>query len=320
MKAIRVQEPGEPEVMKLEDVADPTPETGQIVVQVKAIGVNPVDTYIRLGKQGYAPKCPYTPGMDAAGVVEAVGSGITGFAVGDRVYCAGTLSGAYAEKVLCDQSQVHRLPERISFQQGAALGVPYGTAYRGLFQRAEAEPGETVLIHGASGGVGVAAVQLARAAGMVVIGTAGTPEGRKLLEAQGAHYVVNHHEPEHFQQVMDLTGGQGVNVILEMLANVNLGHDLPILAKNGRVVVIGSRGDVQITPRFLMGKDASIIGMTLMNVPKPALASIHAALVAGLENGSLQPVIGRELPLHDAPQAHRLIMESSAFGKIVLMP
>ena len=320
MKAIRVQEPGEPDVMKVEEVTDPTPDAGQIVVQVKAAGVNPVDTYIRLGKQGYSPKCPYTPGMDAAGVVEAVGAGVAGFAVGDRVYCAGTLSGAYAEKALCEQSQVHRLPERISFQQGAALGVPYGTAYRALFQRAEAEPGETVLIHGASGGVGVAAVQLARAAGMVVIGTAGTPEGRKLLEAQGAHYVVNHHEPEHFQQVMDLTGGQGVNVILEMLANVNLGHDLPILAKNGRVVVIGSRGDVQITPRFLMGKDASIIGMTLMNVSKPALASIHAALIAGLENGSLQPVIGRELPLRDAPQAHRLIMESSAFGKIVLMP
>ncbi|GAK49436.1 alcohol dehydrogenase, zinc-binding domain protein [Candidatus Moduliflexus flocculans] len=320
MKAIRVQEPGEPDVMKLEEMADPTPDVGQIVVQVKAIGVNPVDTYIRLGKQGYAPKCPYTPGMDAAGIVEAVGAGVTGFAVGDRVYCAGTLSGAYAEKALCDQSQVHRLPERISFQQGAALGVPYGTAYRALFQRAGAEPGETVLIHGASGGVGVAAVQLARAAGMVVIGTAGTPEGRKLLEAQGAHHVVNHHEPEHLQQALDLTGGQGVNVILEMLANVNLGHDLPILAKGGRVVVIGSRGDVQITPRLLMGKDASILGMTLMNVPKPALASIHTALIAGLENGSLQPVIGRELPLHDAPQAHRLIMESSAFGKIVLMP
>ncbi len=320
MKAIRVQEPGEPDVMKVEEMADPTPDAGQIVVKVKAIGVNPVDTYIRLGKQGYAPKCPYTPGMDAAGIVEAVGADVTGFAVGDRVYCAGTLSGAYAEKVLCDQSQAHRLPERISFQQGAALGVPYGTAYRALFQRAEAQPGETVLIHGASGGVGVAAVQLARAAGMVVIGTAGTPEGRKLLEAQGAQHVVNHHDPEHLQQALDLTGGQGVNVILEVLANVNLGHDLPILAKNGRVVVIGSRGDVQITPRFLMGKDASIIGMTLMNVPKPALASIHAALIAGLENGALQPVIGRELPLVEAPQAHRLIMEASAFGKIVLIP
>ena len=159
MKTIRVQEPGEPDVMKLEEVADPTPDAGQIVVQVKAAGVNPVDTYIRLGKQGYAPKCPYTPGMDAAGIVEAVGAGVTGVAVGDRVYCAGTLSGAYAEKVLCEQSQVHRLPERITFQQGAALGVPYGTAYRALFQRAEAQPGETVLIHGASGGVGVAAVQ-----------------------------------------------------------------------------------------------------------------------------------------------------------------
>lgn len=320
MKAIRVQEPGEPDVMKMEEVADPTPEAGQIVVKINAVGVNPVDTYIRLGKQGYAPTCPYTPGMDAAGIVEAVGAGVTGVAVGDRVYCAGTLSGAYAEKVLCDQSQVYRLPDRILFQQGAALGVPYGTAYRALFLRAEAHPGETVLIHGASGGVGVAAVQLARAAGLTVIGTAGTPEGRKLLAAQGAHHVVNHHEPEHLQQVMDVTGGQGVNVILEMLANVNLGHDLPILAQDGRVVVIGSRGDVQITPRFLMKKDASILGMSLMNASKPVLASIHAALIAGLENGSLQPVIGRELPLSEAPQAHRLIMEASAFGKIVLIP
>jgi NADPH2:quinone reductase len=320
MKRIRVYECGDPEVMTLEDAPDLQPEAGQVVVQVHAAGVNPVDTYLREGKQGYAPKVPYTPGADAAGVIHVVGEGVTRVTVGDRVYCAGTLSGAYAEQALCTQLQVYHLPQQVSFAQGAAMHVPYGTAYRALFHRAKAEPGEVVLIHGASGGVGLAAVQLAHTAGMTVIATAGSERSQRLVNEQGASYVLDHHNPEHIKQVLELTDGTGVNLILEMLANVNLGHDLPMLAKSGRVVVIGSRGDVQITPRDLMGCDASVLGMSLMNATQQELSSIHAFLVAGLENGTLRPVIGKELPLAEAAQAHHLIMETSAYGKIVLIP
>jgi NADPH2:quinone reductase len=245
LKAIRVSEFGGPEVMKLEEVAELTPGAGQVVVRVHAVGVNPVDTYIRSGSYAVKPPLPYTPGMDAAGVVEAIGEGVTTVRVGRSVYVAGTLSGAYAQQALCDQSQVHPLPSTMTFEQGAAVGVPYATAYRALFHRAQAHPGESVLVHGATGGVGIAAVQLARAAGMRVIGTGGTEKGRANVEEQGAHHVLDHHAPDYLDRILALTGGTGVNVILEMLANVNLAKDLTVLSKHGRVVVIGSRGSVE---------------------------------------------------------------------------
>lgn len=319
MKAIRVHQFGGPEVLRLEDVPDPRPGAGQVVVALHAVGVNPVDTYIRKGI--YGPKeFPYTPGTDAAGVVEAVGEGVNAFKPGDRVYIAGAVSGAYAEKALCNESQMHRLPEKVTFQQGAAMNVPYATAFRALHVRAKAEPGEFVLIHGASGGVGTAAVQLARMAGLIVVGTAGTGEGRMLVLAQGAHHVLDHREENHLEQGVALTGGRGFDLILEMLANENLGKDLPALARNGRVVVIGSRGKVEIDPRQMMSRDASILGMTLMNTTEREAAGIHAALVAGLECGALRPVVGREMPLADAAKSHEAVLSSGAHGKIVLVP
>src|SRR6185503_3227702 len=188
--------------------------------------------------------------------VEAIGEGVTRVAVGDRVYTSSTLTGAYAEQVLCDESQVNLLPANVSYAQGAAVNVPYATAYRALFQRARAVPGETVLVHGASGGVGIAGVQLARAAGMKVIGTGGTDKGRELVKEQGAHHVLDHHAPDYFDQLKALTNGRGVDVILEMLANINLAKDLTALAQFGRVVVIGNRGTIEINPRDAMGRDA----------------------------------------------------------------
>src|ERR1051325_4826668 len=177
MKAIRIDEFGGPEVLRLEEVPDLKPDHGQVLVRIKAVGVNPVDTYIRSGAHAVKPSLPYTPGTDAAGDVEAVGEGVSRVAVGDRVYVGGSLTGAYARQALCKESQGHRLAAQVSYQQGAGVNVPYATAYRGLFQRAKAAAGETVLVHGASGGVGIASVQLARAAGMKVIGTGGTSEG-----------------------------------------------------------------------------------------------------------------------------------------------
>ena len=320
MKAIRVHEFGGPEVMRLEDTPEPRPGSGQVLVGVKAAGVNPVDAYIRTGTYAVKPALPYTPGMDAAGVVEALGPGVSGRKVGDRVYVGGTLSGAYASLALCEASQVHALPEGVTFAQGAAVNVPYATAYRALFTRAQAQAGETVLVHGASGGVGVASLQMARAAGMVVIGTAGTDKGRSLVAEQGAHHVLDHRAPGYLEQILKITGGRGVDVVLEMLANVNLGKDLTILAQRGRVVVIGSRGPVEINPRDTMRNDASILGFTLLNATREELASIHAALVAGLESGTLRPIVGQEMPLAEAPHAHQAVMEPGAYGKIVLIP
>jgi NADPH2:quinone reductase len=320
MKAIRVHEFGDPHVMRLEEVPDPKPGPGQVVVRVYAAGVNPVETYIRAGLYSREAPLPYTPGTDAGGVVEAVGDRVRRVTVGDRVYTGGTITGAYAERALCAEGQVHRLPDPISYEQGGAIYIPYATAYRALFQRAEARPGETVLVHGASGGVGIAAVQIARAAGLTVIGTAGTEKGCQLVVEQGAHHVLNHRAPDYLAEIHRLSAGQGVDVILEMLANVNLGKDLDILARQGRVVVIGSRGPVEIDPRDTMARDATILGMLLFNVSDQDAQSIHAALYAGFEYGTLRPVIGRELPLVEAPQAHQALMEGSAHGKIVLKP
>ncbi|HWL94594.1 MAG TPA: NADPH:quinone reductase [Phycisphaerae bacterium] len=317
MKAIRVEEFGGPEVMKLVETPPPGPEAGQVLVRMHAVGINPVETYIRAGTYPRKPALPFTPGNDGAGVIEQVGADVT-LRPGDRVYTAGSISGTYAEYALCNATQVHPLPANVSFAQGAAMGTPFATAYRGLFQRAQAKPGETVLIHGASGGVGTAAVQLARAGDLRVLGTAGTERGRELVREQGAHDVFDHRAPDYLAKIMEATSGRGVDVVLEMLANVNLGNDLTILAARGRVVVIGNRGRVEIDARDTMSRDADIRGMVLPNTPQAEMASIHAALVAGLENGMLRPVIGRELPLVEAPQAHRMVMEAGAFGKIVL--
>jgi NADPH:quinone reductase len=320
MKTIRVHEFGGPDVLKLEQAQDLKPGPGQVLVRVKGIGVNPVDTYIRSGNHAVRPSLPYTPGIDAAGDVEEVGEGVSKVAAGDRVYVGGTISGAYAELALCNESQVHQLPQQISYVQGAAINVPYATAFRALFQRAKAVAAESVLVHGASGGVGIASVQLARAAGLKVIGTGGTDEGRDLVAKEGAHHVLDHRAPGYLEEVLALTGGKGADVILEMLANVNLGNDLKVLAKLGRVVVIGNRGNVEINPRDAMVRDAVIFGMTLFNASEQELASVHAALVAGLENGTLRPIVGREMPLEDAPRAHHTVLEPGAFGKIVLIP
>ena len=320
MKAIRVSEFGGPETLKIQDVPDPKPDSGQVLVRVKAAGINPVDTYIRSGTYARKPNLPYTPGTDAGGVIEAVGPNVKQFKVGDRVYTNGTLTGACAELAICEESRVHHLPSKISFAQGAAIGVPYATAYRALFQRGRGRAGETVLVHGATGSVGIACVQFARAAGFTVIGTGGTEKGRAVVVEQGAHHVLDHRAPDYEKWLMDITGGRGVDLITEMLANVNLAKDLTLLAPGGRVVVIGNRGTIEINPRDAMGREASILGLTLFAATDADLREIHAATIAGLENGSLRPIVRQELPLTEAARAHQLVMEQGALGKIVLIP
>ena len=320
MKAIRVSEYGGPAVLKLEEI--PTPQAGpnQVLVRHRAVGINPVDTYLRSNTDNRGPKLPYTPGADAAGVIEAVGAGVTALRAGDRVYVGGTVTGAYAEYAVCEQGQVHPLAANATFSQGAAMNVPYATAYHALFNRARGEAGETVLVHGASGGVGIGAVQLARARGLTVIGTASTEKGRRLVAEQGAHHVLDHTAAGYLEECAKLTGGRGPDIIMEMLANVNLQKDFDALAMRGRIAVIGNRGSIDFNPRLAMNKNAAIIGVALFHASPAQLAGIHAALIEGLRNGTLRPVVHQELPLAQAPRSHEVVMENGHLGKIVLVP
>jgi NADPH:quinone reductase len=319
MKAIRVHEFGGPEVLKLEEVPTPKPSAGEVVVRVHVAGVNPYDTYMRAGTYAVKPSLPYTPGSDAAGIVDAVGEGVKRVKQGDRVYTARTLSGAYAEYALALEEQVHPLPANIDFKQGAGIWVPYGTAYHALHHSAKAHAAETVLVHGASGGVGVAALQIARGMGLKVLGTGGTPKGLSLAKREGAHQVFDHRKAAYQEEILQATENRGVDIILEMLANVNLAHDTKLLATNGRVIVIGSRGEVAINPRELMGRRASIRAFTLWGITPEEEADLHAGIFAGLENGTLRPIIGKELTLADAARAHKEILEPGSAGKMVLI-
>jgi len=225
MKAILVREFGGPDVLKLEEVPTPKPAAGEVLVRIHAAGVNPYDTYMRAGTYPRKPPLPYTPGSDGAGVVEAVGEGVKKVKRGDRVYTTQTLSGAYAEYALALEHQVHPLSAKISFSQGAGVWVPYGTAYHALYHSAKAHASETVLVHGASGGVGIAAVQIARSMGLMILGTAGTPTGLEITKREGAHQVFDHHKTGYQEEILKATGNRGVDIILEMLANVNLAYD-----------------------------------------------------------------------------------------------
>ncbi len=311
MRAIRVHEFGEPDVLLLEESPQPEPVQDEVLVRVHAAGVNPVDTYMRAGVYRDLPALPYTPGLDGAGVLVPSG---------ERVYVSGSLSGTYAEYTLCRRDQVHPLPDELTYAQGAALGTPYATAHRALFQRAVAVRGETVLVHGASGGVGLATVQTAAAAGLRVVGTAGSDAGGDLIAAQGPVKVLDHRDPAHFEAAFDVTGNRGFDVIVESLANVNLGHDLALLAPHGRVVVVGSRGSVEIDARDLMACEGAVLGLLLNRASAEDMAAAHEAIAAGLRDGWLRPVVGRELPLAEAPRAHRLLRERPALGKLVLVP
>jgi NADPH:quinone reductase len=328
MKAIVVREHGGPEVLKLEDVPDPKPNADQVVVRLNAVGVNPVDVYIRTGAYARKPALPFIPGSDAGGEIESVGANVKKYKSGDRVFIHGTAAehthghygGAYAQKAVCDLDHVYRLPAGVSFGQGAAMGVPYATAYRALFHRAQTKPGETVLVHGATGGVGLAAVQIARAHGITVLGTGGSDAGLQSVRASGADAVFNHTQAGYLDEIMKATGGRGVDVVLEMATHINLDKDLGLLANRGRIVVIGNRGRVEIDARQAMGKDAAILGMTLFNISDADMASINSYMMAGLENGTLKPVIGKEFPLADAAKAQDAVMAPGARGKIVLIP
>ncbi len=323
MKAIQAHSFGGPEVLQLDEVAPTSPAAKEVVIDIEAAGVNPADTYMLGGAYAIVPDLPYTPGGDAAGIIAAVGDGVTDFKVGDRVFVGTALgfnmTGCYAEKVIRPAKDVRALPDSVGFAAGAALGIPYATAHYALFARGGAKKGETVFIHGASGAVGTAAIQLAKRAGLTVIGSGGSERGRQLILDQGADHTVDHTTDDYINQVRELSGGSGPELILEMLANVNLAADLDVVAKYGRIIIIGNRGEVTINPRMTMMKELDVRGLAMFNASRSQMEEIVDDLLMGLKGGSLQPVIGTEMALADAAESHRAVMKPGAFGKIVLV-
>lgn len=324
MKAIRAHAFGGPEVLQVDEIDDPVPGTGEVIFDMKAAGVNPADTYMRSGTYAIKPDLPYIPGGDAAGVVSAVGSDVSDIAVGDPVFTGMALSlglsGCYAEKIVCDATHVMKLPDGIDFAQAAAFGVSYPTAHYALFERGKAKSGESVFIHGASGSVGSSAIQLAKRAGLTVIGSGGSDAGLDLIRSEGADLAVDHTKHGYLDEVRAFTGGDGPNLILEMLANVNLQHDLELVARYGRIVVIGNRGEITINPRLAMMKELDVRGIALWNVEASLLREITADVMAGVADGSLKPVIGKTMPLSEAAAAHVAVLEPGAKGKLILVP
>lgn len=325
MKAIRAHQYGGPECLLLDEIDRPVPAAGEVLVTMKAAGVNPADTYMLSGVYGIKPELPYIPGCDASGVVAEVGPAVTKVKVGDRVAIGKSFgedfTGCYAETILRKEEHLIVLPAAVDFAQATALGVTYPTAHYGLFQRGRASQDDVIFIHGASGSVGSAAIQLAKRIGATVIGSAGTEAGIALIQNQGVDLAVNHSQPGYLDAVMDFTDGKGVDLTLEMLANVNLAADLGMAARKGRVVIIGNRGEATIDARVAMMKEMDIMGMSVWFVAPEDLAKIMVDLTSWLADGSISPVIGKEFALEDAGEAFRYVIapDAGAHGRVVLV-
>jgi len=319
---VRINKFGGPEVLEIEECNIPSPEPREILIKVEAIGINPVETYIRAGTH-YKPNLPLTPGHDASGVIHQIGRDVKNFKVGERVYTSQTLTGAYAQYTLTSETGVHKLPEHFTFEQGAAINTPYATAYHAIFQIGRATEGETILVHGASGGVGIACIQLAKSKKLVIIGTAGSEEGLQFVQNLGAHHVLNHRDENHFEKIMKITNNKGVDVVVEMLANVNLAKDLKILAERGRCLIVGSRGPIEIDPRDTMAKRSEILGVALGKATAEEKTIIHQNLYQLFLSNDLNPIISYRYKLSEVAKAHHQIINppsTGILGKLILLP
>ena len=322
MKAIKINQFGTSENLIVEQVERLYVAKHQVKVKVFAAGVNPSDVYTSTGTYAIKPELPYTPGRDGAGIIDEIGEGVTNVKVGDRVFIASLpdaeSTGTFAEEVVCESRFVHPLPEHISFEQGAALGVPALTAYRALIGRANIKAGQTVFIHGASGAVGLLAVQIAKALGATVIGTASRDTGKQLVKEAGADIVLDHITEQTINFVLEATNGKGPDVIIEFLADVNLQTDLQMIAKYGVIVVVGNRGEIKINPRLIMQKECDVRGMVLFNVT----AAEHLELMQGvaklMENKQLNPFVSYSYPLEQAGTAFDAVMNGEHNGKVVV--
>lgn len=322
MKAIRISQFGTSENLVVEQTEISAPAENEVRITLYAAGVNPSDVYTSTGTYAIKPNLPYTPGLDGAGIVEQVGEQVTNVKAGDRVFIAslpnGNTTGTLAQQIVCESRFVHPMPENISFEQGAALGIPALTAYRALVGSAKVTSGQTVFIHGASGAVGLQAVQIAKALGANVIGTASRDSGKQLVKEAGADIVLDHIKEETIDKVLNATNGKGPDVIIEFLANENLQTDLQMIAKHGVIVIVGNRGEIEINPRLIMQKECNVRGMVLFNVS----AEEHQELIYGvarlLGTEQLKPVIGYSYPLDQAGRAFDAVINGEHNGKIVV--
>ncbi|GFW73124.1 quinone oxidoreductase [Trichonephila clavipes] len=322
MNAIRIEKFGCERVLELKSVEIPKPTESTVVVKVIAAGVNPVDTYIRSGGFYTVPELPFTLGKDGAGIVHELGADVTNFKVGQRVFiCSRSVYkyGTYAEYAVVKEEELFPLNDCLSFEEGAAIGIPYFTAYRALVLKARCCANETVFIHGASGSVGLASIQIAKHLGLKVIGTAGTEEGMAMVKNTGADFVLNHKEKKYLEKLAEITDNVGVNIVVEMLANVNLNKDLDVLAPRGRLTIIGSRGMCQVDPRKMMVPEVNVIGVALLSSTKEEWKETSEFIVKGIEDGWVKPIIDKKYPLEKACDAHTDIIHSSgAKGKLIL--
>nr|CAD7258495.1 unnamed protein product [Timema shepardi] len=291
MKAVRILKYGGPEVLQIENVPIPSPAENEVLIRVHSSGINPVDTYMREGKHALSPTLPSILGRDVAGVVEEVGKNVTKFKKGDRVFAGLPNNGGYAEYATSEEKNIYPLSEKLTFNQGAAIYIPYFTAYRALVTKCRAKAGENVLIHGASGAVGNAAIQIAKKLGA---------------------------EKGYLNNAVAAIGCLGFDVVLENLANINLSSDFSVLNNNGRIAVVGSRGTVEVNPRSLMITEGVVYGINMPISTEQELSEMGAAIVKGIEEGWVSPVVAREYKLEEAALAHHdIIHNTGTLGKLV---
>ncbi len=323
MRAVVVSEPGGPEVLQLAEVPDPVAGPGEVVIDIVAAGVNRADLLQRQGHYPPPPGAPPYPGLECSGRVAGLGPDTPGWQLGDEV-CALLGGGGYAEQVVVPGGQLLPPPAGVTLTDAAGLPEATCTVHANVFQRAGLAPGETLLVHGGASGIGTMAIQLARAHGVRVACTAGTPAKLDRCRALGADLAINYASEDFVEAVLDFTGGHGADVILDIMGGVYLPRNVTALATGGRLVVIGtlggSRGELDLG--LLMRKRASVQSASIRARPTAEKAAIVAAvrehvwpLIAA---GSVSPVIDRVLPLADAPEAHRLMEAGSHVGKILL--
>jgi NADPH:quinone reductase len=321
MKAMRSHQFGKPDQLRLEQIADPQAQAGQVVIRVKAAGINPADIVLLSGVLRAIP-LPYIPGADVCGEVESCGAGVTHVGKGDRVF-GRALTGGYAEKTCLAAGETIPLPANLSFEEGAAIPIPFYTAYYALHHKAALKSGETVLVSAGGGGVGVAAIQLAKLAGARVLTTVGSPEKAERTRALGADVAINYRDQDFVAEVQKLTDGKGVDVIIENVATDNLAKDILAVALAGRIVLIGTGTGKAADATFgVLGtllKDVTMYGMSLINAGStiPEMAATLSPLFAARK---IKAVVSKSYPLADAPLAMSDLLAGKVFGKLVLTP
>jgi putative PIG3 family NAD(P)H quinone oxidoreductase len=323
MRAITITEPGGPDVLQLREVPDPEPRAGEVVVRVAATAVNRADLMQRQGHYPPPPGASPYPGLECSGTVLEVGEGVTGWSIGDEV-CALLSGGGYAERVAVPAEQLLPRPDGVDLVDAAALPEVACTVWSNVFLTAGLRPGEVLLVHGGSSGIGTMAIQLGSAAGARVAVTAGTAEKLRACRDLGADVLVNYRDQDFVQVVRDATDGAGADVVLDNMGAKYLARNIEVLAPNGRVVTIGLQGGrrAELDLGALLAKRAAVIATSLRARPAAEKASIVAAVREHvwplLEAGRVRPVVHARLPLAEAAAAHRLIEESTHVGKVVL--